>query len=322
MTTMGRRVFGGSAEHLRQEGRDVLGVVATHLSEQGREERIQRHPLIEACRQAVEHFDATHPFIKARHRGIRHDVSTLALGLSDRRRGGRGRPFSRAQSPTSLSSSGRTVTLQQEPEHQPVRDQEQRYQDGRNVVGGAQLTRLDPDAEKALIEGVEQIRGTPKVEDPDQADSEPAPQPRQREQGQDCGNEITICGWARESARQVRPDNAGHQEGQADESETVEQEQRLQGADPRLVAQGWPKVSRREDPPGNEAERDTDSEEGLRRHHGLLAPPSRRTNASYLTWNTRQLQPTAAILFWEWHRFRIRWRDAGYRCASVQAAIV
>src|SRR5262245_17321086 len=67
-------------------------------------------------------------------------------------------------SPTpALRSFAPTATLQQEPEHKPVRDQEQRYHDGQNEVGGTQLTRLDPDADKALIEGVEQIRGTPKV---------------------------------------------------------------------------------------------------------------------------------------------------------------
>src|SRR5215469_10950819 len=47
------------------------------------------------------------------------------------------------------------VTLQQDPEHETVRDKEQRYHDGRNEVSGTQLTRLDPDTDKTLIKCVE-----------------------------------------------------------------------------------------------------------------------------------------------------------------------
>src|SRR5262249_9426055 len=147
-----------------------------------------------------------------------------------------------------------TLPLEQKPEHKPVRDEEQRYHDSRDEVGGPQLTRCGPDT---LIERVEQIGTTPKVEHPDQDDSQPALQRRQREQGQDRGNQITVCRRVCESGRQVRRDNAGHQECQADESEAVQEEERPQGAVPRLAAQCWPEVSRRDDPPGNEAEGDT-----------------------------------------------------------------
>src|SRR5262249_37161379 len=112
-----------------------------------------------------------------------------------------------------VTPAGHTVTPQREPEHQPVCDQEQRYHDGRNEVSGAQLTRLDPDTDQTLIECVEQNRATPKVEHPDQADSQPALEPRQGEHGQDGGNEIAVCSRASERARQVRRDHAGHQEG-------------------------------------------------------------------------------------------------------------
>jgi hypothetical protein len=111
-----------------------------------------------------------------------------------------------------VTRGGRTVTLQQESEHKPVRDKEQRYHHGRNEVSRTQLTWLDSNTDKTLIECVEQIRTTPKVEHPDQDDSQPPLEPRQREQGKDCGNEITVCSWASEGARQVRRDNAGHQE--------------------------------------------------------------------------------------------------------------
>jgi hypothetical protein len=56
-------------------------------------------------------------------------------------------------------------------------------------------------------------------------------------------------------------DHAGHQEGEADEPEAVQEEQRTQGLGPRLVAQCWPEVSRRDNTPGHEAEGDTGSEE-------------------------------------------------------------
>jgi hypothetical protein len=46
---------------------------------------------------------------------------------------------------------GHTITLQQKLENKPVRDQEQRYNDGHKEVGGAQLTRLEPET-IALVE--------------------------------------------------------------------------------------------------------------------------------------------------------------------------
>ena len=66
---------------------------------------------------------------------------------------------------------GHTVIRQQEPERKSVRDQEQRYHSGRNEESGTQLTWLDPDTDKTLIKSVEQIRTSPEVDHPDQADS-------------------------------------------------------------------------------------------------------------------------------------------------------
>ena len=123
-----------------------------------------------------------------------------------------------------VTRGGRSVTLKQESEHKPVRDKGQRYHDDRNEVSGTQLTWLDPHTDKTLIECVEQIRTAPEIEHPDQDDSQPALESRQREQGQDCGSEVTVCSWKSESARQVRRDNAGHQECQPDEPEAVQEE--------------------------------------------------------------------------------------------------
>src|SRR5262249_53556859 len=102
-----------------------------------------------------------------------------------------------------------------------MRDQQQRYDDGWNEVGGTQLTRSEPDG-VALIESVEEIGGAPQVEHPDQGHPPPAPQAGQREQGEHRGDEITVGGRARERDRQLRRDHAGHQECQADKAEAVQ----------------------------------------------------------------------------------------------------
>src|SRR5262245_59589882 len=99
---------------------------------------------------------------------------------------------------TSLWGCADVLALQQQPEHQPVRDQKQRHHDGRNEVGGTQLTRCKPDR-VALIESIEEIGGAPQVEHPDQGNPPLAPQGGQREQGQRRGDEITVGSRARES---------------------------------------------------------------------------------------------------------------------------
>src|SRR5262249_24180979 len=139
-------------------------------------------------------------------------------------------------------------------------------------VGGTKLTRLEPDTDQTLVEGVQQIRTPPEVEHPDQDDSRPAPEPRQREQGQDSGNEITVGRRARVRARQVRRYDAGHQECQADEPETVQEEERPQGTDPRVVAQHLPEGSRAGEPPGQQAEGATDPEPSKGSDARLQAP--------------------------------------------------
>src|SRR5262249_41864689 len=135
----------------------------------------------------------------------------------------------------------RTVTLEQEAEHQPVRDEKERYHEGRDEVSGTQLTRGGPDTgQVTLVERVEEIRAAPEVEHPDQGNSQPARQRRQGEQGQDRGNEIAVGSWAGERGRQVRRNHARHQERQADEPEAVQEEERPEGAAARLEAKRWP----------------------------------------------------------------------------------
>src|SRR5262245_4020892 len=151
------------------------------------------------------------------------------------------------------------VAVQQEPKHKSVRDQKQRYYDSYNEIGGAQLTRDKPNR-VALIEGVEKIGSAPKIEAPDQDHAQLAAQPGQCQQGQHRGNEVTVCSWACESGRQLRRNNAGHQECQPDEPEAVQDEKRAQGIDPRFVAQVRPNVLRSDDAPGEETEGDAHSE--------------------------------------------------------------
>src|SRR5262249_46633537 len=110
---------------------------------------------------------------------------------------------------TGLWGCADILAPQQQPEHQPVRDQQQRYDDGWNEVGGTQLTWSKPDG-IALIESVEEIGGAPQVEHPDQGNPPLAPQGGQREQGQRRGDEITIGGGAPQPASQLSPDHPPH----------------------------------------------------------------------------------------------------------------
>ena len=149
-----------------------------------------------------------------------------------------------------------------------MRDEEQWHHHGGNEVSGTQLTWLEPDTNKTLIKCVQKIRSSPKIEHPDQQNPKPALKTHQCEQGQDCGNQITICGRTGESPRQICPDDAGHQECQANKPETVQEEDRPEGSGPRLAAESWPKICGHDNAPGNEAEGNARSEESLRRDHG------------------------------------------------------
>ena len=64
-----------------------------------------------------------------------------------------------------LARGGHTVTLQQEPEHDPVRDEEERYDHGGNEIDSAQLTWVEPEGNSPIVR-VEEIRGAPHVEHP------------------------------------------------------------------------------------------------------------------------------------------------------------
>jgi hypothetical protein len=123
------------------------------------------------------------------------------------------------------------IGAQQEPEHEHVSDQEQRYHERRNEVGGSQLTGVYAHTDAALIVRVQQICRAPKIEDPDEGDPEPARKRSQREQRQNRRTEISVRRGTREGGRQIRRDDSGHQERQADEPEAVESEQRPQGVD-------------------------------------------------------------------------------------------
>src|SRR5262249_10420799 len=136
----------------------------------------------------------------------------------------------------SVTHGSAMVTLQQDAEYKPVRDQKQGYHNGWNEVGGAQLTWLEPDPDESLIERVDQICTAPDVEHPHHCDSQPGMEACQREQGQDGGNEIAVRGGSSISTRQVRRDDAGYQERQADEPEAVQEEERPQRRGARLVA--------------------------------------------------------------------------------------
>ena len=92
-----------------------------------------------------------------------------------------------------LARGGHTVTLQQEPEHDPVRNEEERYDHGGNEIGSAQLTWVEPERNSPIVR-VEEIRGAPHVEHPHTRDSHPTLQRHQGKKSQDHVNKIAIRG--------------------------------------------------------------------------------------------------------------------------------
>src|SRR5262249_42386394 len=111
------------------------------------------------------------------------------------------------------------------PEYETVRDEKQRNECGRYEVGGALQSRIEPDPRTAAgVERMEQVQGAEKVEPPDQKDAQPAPERRQRGQRHDRGRQVTIGGGPREGGGEIRGDDTGYQECQADESKPVQRE--------------------------------------------------------------------------------------------------
>jgi hypothetical protein len=94
-----------------------------------------------------------------------------------------------------MRGGARSLPLQQQSEHEHVGDKEQRYEDGHDKVGSAQLTRPQTNL-IALIECVEEIGSAPEVEDSGQDDSQRRVQSRRQcQQGKNGGNEIAVrCG--------------------------------------------------------------------------------------------------------------------------------
>ena len=122
------------------------------------------------------------------------------------------------------------VPWKQEPEDNTVADEQEWYQDGWNEVGRTLHARREVNARAiAFVEGMEQICGAEKVEGPDQDDSQFVPQRRDRQQGKDRSRKITVCSRTRVGCRQIRRDDSRHQERQANEPKTVQEEYGSQG---------------------------------------------------------------------------------------------
>jgi hypothetical protein len=69
-----------------------------------------------------------------------------------------------------VTPSGSGVAPQQKPEHEPMRNEQQRHEDGHNEVAGTELTRLEPNT-IALIESEKKIRAAPQVERPSEREA-------------------------------------------------------------------------------------------------------------------------------------------------------
>src|SRR5882724_4317846 len=74
----------------------------------------------------------------------------------------------------------------------------------------------------------------------------------------------------REGRRQIGRHDAWDQECQPEEAEAVEDEKRPQRFGSTQEAEFWPDVSRRDDPPRDEAECDAHEKAELRQHDSLL----------------------------------------------------
>jgi hypothetical protein len=82
-------------------------------------------------------------------------------------------PFSRNGAPA----------MQENPESEPVRDQQQGHDESRNEIGGTQLSRHEPGV-IGLVESIEEIGCTPDIEDPCYDNAGCTGQQYQRKQGE------------------------------------------------------------------------------------------------------------------------------------------
>ena len=101
--------------------------------------------------------------------------------------------------------------LQKNPEHEPVRDQQQRHNQSRNEVGGSQLPRRESSGIR-LLEGVHEIDRAPDIEDPREENTGPASKEQQRQHRQCRRNDVPSGRGRGERPRQVRGHDACDEE--------------------------------------------------------------------------------------------------------------
>ena len=78
-------------------------------------------------------------------------------------------------------------------------DQQQWHQERGSEIRSTLQPRIESNSGAiALVEGIEQIRGTKEVECSDQDDAQSSGQRCTREQRQDCGCNVAVRSWTRE----------------------------------------------------------------------------------------------------------------------------
>ena len=144
-------------------------------------------------------------------------------------------------------------------------EEQQRYEHGHDEIAGAQLTRLEPNL-IAPVEGEEEVRRAPNIEDPDESTPESRPQTRQRKQGEERGTEIAVRGGQCPGRCEVRRDHARQQERQANKAEAMEEQNWVRCVVARLAVQLRPYILPEDKTSGDETEQDAHAEQRLRRH--------------------------------------------------------
>lgn len=117
------------------------------------------------------------------------------------------------------------LTLQEQAEDEDMGDQQQRHDDGRDDVGGSQLSGLKRGV-IALVEGVEEIGCAPEVEDPGDHRSDTGGQRQERQYCEYRRDEVSIGRRMGEGRWKFGRHDAGDEKYQSEETEAVQHEQR------------------------------------------------------------------------------------------------
>jgi hypothetical protein len=120
-----------------------------------------------------------------------------------------------------------------------------------------------------VIVGNEKVRSAPQIEAPQQEQTEPALERRKSREGEESGDQISVGRGPCQVERQLWGHNARNQKRESDESSAVEKQDRAEPGAPGLRPECGPEVVFGNEAPGDEAERNGQTEEEKLVHDGL-----------------------------------------------------